>query len=118
MKYTEGGSQGPPLGSTCVLGTDAIYADTQYYSWDKSAEKIYTTPETLLKGEEAQGKDQCFMRMASKINSQSLCYSELGPNSNSVVYTELLKCGIPLKTNKLYSSAQGWGIDLLPYIFP
>ena len=105
-------------GQACGDCASNVTSMTEFVPYQQ--EKDYTKPQTLLKGSEAQNKDQCIIRMAKLINSppQCLCYHPIGPNSNSVTYTELLHCNVPLDTKKLYNSAQGWNLDLLPYIFP
>jgi PKD repeat protein len=115
-KYIEGGPADPQRNDvypTCGSSTceDVVWAQTEYSDWTQ--DNTYTKPQTLLKGIEARDKEKCITQTASLINQMCTCYVQEGPNSNSIIYTEIAECNIPTKGYKLYNSAAGWGMYLL-----
>ncbi len=63
---------------------------------------------SVLTGRDACDKRSCLKDEANRINSERVCYGLPSPNSNSVAYTLLTKCGIP--ASKPMVDTPGWGV--------
>ena len=70
--------------------------------WNPGAPSV-----TLVSGPSACGHEGCFSSELTRIAAGCTPYKPLGPNSNTVVKTLLLNCGLPL--NKPVSNTPGWG---------
>jgi len=66
---------------------------------------------TLVQGPAADGigAGACFDAEAARISAACVPYSPCGPNSNSVAYTLLTKCGIPAEVPAGLAIHPGWG---------
>lgn len=61
----------------------------------------------VMGGPEACGKLALLKAEAARIRDMAVCYNPLGPNSNSVAYTLLVRSGVP--ADKPPVNVQGWG---------
>jgi hypothetical protein len=57
---------------------------------------------TVLLGHAACDKGPCFAAQARRIKKRHLVYHSLGPNSNSVAHTLLVKCHVPVGNADLF----------------
>ncbi len=95
-----GGPSSPFPHYGTIQGYNAVYANGGP-DWDLDAPSV-----TVMKGSVASGKDSCFVSQLSRITSAKIPYHVGGPNSNTVVKTLLLNCGVPVA--KPVNVAPGW----------
>ncbi len=102
-----GGPSASPLGSlTSPNGDNPPDPEDNYYGliqvdsllyvpgaidWDPGAPSV-----EVISGPPAHAAEQCFINQMNEINSKSIPYLPWGPNSNTVVSTMLVRCGLPV----------------------
>lgn len=102
-----GGPTGSPLGSLTSPNGDnppdredrgygLIHVDSFAYGptsidWDPDAPSF-----ELTSGPPASAAERCFINEMNRINDESIDYFPWGPNSNTVVSTMMVRCGLPV----------------------
>lgn len=101
--YYRGGPQYDSLFNWGVIVTEYGKYVRGTVDWYPKAKSV-----TVASGSDACGLDSCFAGSADRIEASNTPYALLGPNSNSVVYTLLGDCDLPLEKPNVW--APGWGM--------
>jgi hypothetical protein len=102
--------QAGPLVSACSKTGFQTGQKLTAYHVDGSDNYKYYDPRTVKEGADVCGINKCFGDVRDVINNNyNICYNIKGPNSNTVAYTMLSKCGLNPNIYNWWEKPMGWG---------